>query len=97
MSKGATMSMKPEDLDNPERNMDLTNRDPRGTKNVQDAIANVKRGTPMPIPDALKARIERARTLKPSEQERNQLRQLSTADCFERGRDAAIRAIEGDE
>lgn len=40
--------------------------------------------------DDLKARIARARTLQPKDNERHCL------DCFERGRNAAIRVIEGE-
>jgi len=85
------MAVKPEQLDHPERGLDLTTRDPRGATKVATDIERVKHGTPDAEGElqTLRARIEPARTLQPSPEQRHCL------DCFEKGRDAALRLIEG--
>jgi len=76
------MVVKPEQLDHPERDLDLATRETRA-------------GKPRPGSDAdadlqdLRARIEAARTLQPRPEQRHCL------DCFEKGRDAALRLIDG--
>jgi len=84
------MAVRPQDLETPERGMDLTNRGP--------ALAVVsRRPDKEPLEpeeadelQALRARLEAARRVEPEG------RDLHCRDCFHRGRDAAVRKIEGD-
>jgi hypothetical protein len=73
------MSVRPETLENPERDLNLVNRqeDERSAKRKRDEAAGFRE------------RIETARQLKPEGSD------LHCVDCFQRGRDAAIRLIEG--
>jgi hypothetical protein len=86
------MSVKGSDLENPEKDLDLTTRDPKGTPAVLDAIHRVKSGKPSADSElqALRARMDTARGITPQGAE------LHCRDCWEKGRNAAIRTIEGD-
>lgn len=78
-------------LEHGEKDLDLETRDPRGAKKVADDLQRVKTGKPT-VEDELKAireRIAAAREVKPNERDRHCL------DCFEKGRNAAVRVIEG--
>jgi hypothetical protein len=77
------MSVTPADLQQPERGLQrslkkrVLDESPAGQ---DDAAAELA---------ALRARLEAARTIEPTDRERH------CADCFHKGRNAAIRAIEG--
>jgi hypothetical protein len=76
------MTIHPTDLETPERGLTRSIR--RRTPEVEppaheDAVAELA---------ALRARIEAARTVEPTPRERH------CRDCFNKGRNAAIRAIE---
>jgi hypothetical protein len=75
------MAVRPDSLETPERGMELMNR---------GSVAAVVAGPPeegdeLRIP---MARLELARRVEPSDKD------LHCRDCFRRGRDAALRAIE---
>lgn len=79
-------------LENQERGMSLDTRDPKGAKKVADDIQRVKKGTPTAEDEleAFRQRIAEAKKLTDGRPERN-----GRLSDFERGRDAAIKAIEG--
>jgi hypothetical protein len=78
------MAVKSASLTTPEQDLELTNR---------EGIAG-DRGRKRPQPDAedelarLRERINAARAVQPTDEQRHCL------DCFEKGRNAAIRTIE---
>lgn len=80
------MGLTPNDLETPERGLTRSTRkrngdaEPAAPEAREDAAAELA---------ALRARIAAARTLEPLPHERH------CADCFNKGRNAAIRAIEG--
>lgn len=79
------MSIKPETLDHPERDLEVITRGGPGPKLLRKPAKDS-------IPDELRIprdRMEAARQLKP------QGRDLHCYDCWNRGRDAALRIIEG--
>jgi len=76
------MAVRPEQLDHPERDLDLATRETQGAGRQRRESADTEL-------KALRARIAEARTLQPSPEQRH------CVDCFERGRNAAIRVIEG--
>lgn len=88
MSRRSRMAVLPESLETPERDMALLNRTPddsdEGTACADDFDA---RGAADEL-QALLARIELARTIQPAPKD------LHCRDCFQRGRDAALRVIE---
>lgn len=83
------MAVRPESLETPERGMVLENRGP------SVAPARVEAGLEAPGDPAaeeleeLKARIEKARRIEPGP------KVLHCRDCFTKGRDAALKVIEG--
>lgn len=86
------MSIKAGDLENPERDLDLINRDPKGTKKVLADLQRVKDGTPTEEEElqALRQRISAARTTVGKDP------QPHCGDCFKRGWMAAAREIAGE-
>lgn len=82
------------DIDNRERGMDVQTRDPKGADKVRADIARVKgKGGQSPETEleALRDRIVAAKRV--SVDARGDMPHCR--DCFDRGRDAAIEAIEG--
>jgi len=80
------MSVRPETLENPERALDLSTRRPapdakQGSQREGSSAAELR---------AVRERIEAAHAIKPQGAE------LHCADCWRRGRDAALRLIEGE-
>ena len=86
------MSVKGAELSTPEDGMDLTTREPKGAQRVADDINRTKTGkaTTEAELQGLRSRIEAARGIAP------QGADLHCRDCWERGRNAAIRTIEGE-
>jgi hypothetical protein len=85
--------MSVNNLDNPEKGMNLANRDPKGAKDAVEEIDRVKKGKPSLAAEleGLRERIAAARELTPET--------VHCSDCsgaFAAGRDAAIKAIEGE-
>lgn len=76
------MAVNVADLTTPEQGQPLATRQRR-------QVATEAREDPAAELAALRARIEAARTIEPSAKERHCL------DCYTRGRNAAIKAIEG--
>jgi hypothetical protein len=77
------MAIRPETLQTPERGMALTDRGPAAPLPPEDEPGGDER-------EMFMARLEVARRVEPLD------RDLHCRDCFRRGRDAAVRAIEGD-
>jgi hypothetical protein len=79
------MAVRPSALENRERDLDLADRESKDARRVSDRA---------PAPEAellsLRARIAAARDIKPESKD------LHCYDCFRRGRDAALRVIEGE-
>lgn len=70
-----------------ERNAQVT---PEGLEQRADSPATRAKPATTDELAALRARIAGARTLRPA------VHEVHCRDCFEKGRDAALRAIEGD-
>ena len=78
------MAVRPESLDTPERGMILEDRGPAaagGPAESEDPVEAELR--------TLRERIDQARNVEPG------TKILHCRDCFHRGRDAALRLIEG--
>ena len=84
--------MSVNNLDNQEKGMSLNNREPRGTKDAEDAIDRVKKGAPTAAAElaGIRERIAAARQLR-----QENIHCSDCAQAFADGRDAAIKAIEG--
>ena len=80
------MAVRPSTLENPERDLRLATRGPI----APIAEEEPRHAAPAEELRTIRERIEAARKLRP------QAKDLHCADCFGRGRDAAIRLIEGD-
>ena len=78
------MSVRPIQLENPERDMNLTVRDTKRREQQREDVARSKGQS------VLYARLEGAKGLKPAG------KQLHWAECWNKGRDAAIGAIEAE-
>jgi hypothetical protein len=82
------MSVKPHELDNPEKDQVLENREPHGAQKVADDISRVKTGKPDEL-EALRRRIAAAvATTAPKDP------QPHCGDCYRRGWAAALRSLE---
>lgn len=89
------MAVNPQDLTNPEQGVDLTTRDAKATKKLHDDIQRVKTGKYPSAEaelEAIRKRIAEAKKLTNGRPE-----SYGRVSDFERGRDAAIRAIEGEQ
>ena len=82
--------IKSGNLDTQERDLDLTNRDPKGTRKVLADLERVKHGTPTAEDElqALRARITAAATTVGKDP------QPHCSDCFSRGWAAALKTLE---
>lgn len=87
------MSIMPDELENPERSLDLENRDERRPRRPRLGPVPVLAQAAEPSAEeqlaALRTRIASARRLKVDRGA------LHCRDCWERGRDAALDLIEG--
>ena len=83
------MAVKAGELDNPEQDLDLANREPKGAKKVAADIERVKHGTPTAETEleALRERIAAAKALDPKDPVPH------CADCYSRGFKAAVRML----
>lgn len=85
------MTVKASELDNPEKDQVLENREPRGARDVVKAIERVKKGGASAEDElrTLRARIAAAKSNEPEDPLPH------CRDCFSRGVRATVRAIEG--
>ena len=83
------MAVRPESLDTPERGMMLENRGPAVASARVQAAPEAPEDAVVGELEELKARIEKARRIEPGP------KVLHCRDCFTRGRDAALKVIEG--
>jgi hypothetical protein len=81
------MAVLPEALETPERDMALLTRGPGDNDEEATPDDFDARGAADEL-QALRARIEAARSIQPAPKD------LHCRDCFQRGRDAALRVIE---
>ena len=79
------MAVRPASLETPERDLRLATREPA----AEEERAEQRRAGPAEELRTMRDRIEAARKLKPEGHD------LHCLDCFNRGRDAALRTIEG--
>jgi hypothetical protein len=85
------VSIEPSELENPERSLMLENREIKPPRPRRVAPALAQPSSAEQELAGLRERIAKTRKLQP---ERDG---LHCRDCFERGRDATLRAIEGPE
>lgn len=80
----------PESLDNPERDLTVTNRDPKGSEKVRDVIGQIKNTKPAAEEElqAMRQRIATAIVTEPKDPRPH------CSDCFTRGWAAALRSLE---
>lgn len=85
------MAVRPENLDNHEKDQALENRDPIGAEKVRADIQRVKKGGPSAEAelDALRRRLADVKSSPPEDEAPH------CSDCFQRGVRAALRAVEG--
>jgi len=76
------MAVRPQDLETPERDLDLTTRGPGVTVEAEDAAEEPKFEDP-----TLAARIAAVRALSPPD--------VACRACWTHGRDAALRTVAG--
>lgn len=81
------MAQRARNLVNPESDLDLENRKPKGARKVEEDIQRVKTGKPTEL-EALRERIAAVKAAPPKDDAPH------CADCFQRGAIAAVRAIE---
>ena len=81
----------PESLDNQERDLNLTNRDPKGSDKVRDVIGQMKNAKPSAEEElqALRHRIATARATDPTKDAPQHC-----TDCYTRGWAAALQSLE---
>lgn len=82
------MAVRPESLETPERGMDLEDRGPAAAAAGEPAEPEVD-DSPEAELEVLRGRIAEARRVLPGPNG------LHCRDCFARGRDAALKVIEG--
>ncbi len=82
--------MPPDEVDNPERSLSLENREVKAARPRRLAPISTPAGQPsaQEMLAALRQRIAKAHKVEPEV--------LHCRDCFGRGRDAALRVIEGE-
>lgn len=85
------MALRPESLDTPERGMDLEDRRPAVLRAAPDPVSEAEQeDSPADELRRLRLRIATARHVAPGP------KGLHCRDCFARGRDAALKVIEGE-
>lgn len=85
------MAVKRSDLNNPEQDMSLTDRDATSEKQVESGLHQSRNAAPTQAEElsTLRGRIATVKRTDPKDEAPH------CADCFARGWQAAVRAIEG--